>query len=168
MIIAITIDRSKMASFASSSIPVNFVREQAYEGKYVIETEEPNLSTTEAVRVYKELSEDERAFANLKEIMEMRPIHHRTAERVEGHVFVASLALLIHRGIEKKLKSAGPDLSATEALAALKSLRVVDIALVPRRHQTSASPSQRSASRAYCGSLTPKPPTPPHRDKTVL
>src|SRR5690242_19517258 len=106
MIIAITIDRSKMASFASSSIPVNFVREQAYEGKYVIETEEPNLSTTEAVRVYKELSEDERAFANLKEIMEMRPIHHRTAERVEGHVFVASLALLIHRGIEKKLKSA--------------------------------------------------------------
>src|SRR5205823_7203499 len=41
---------------------VHFVREQAYEGKYVIQTEEPNLSAVEAVRLYKELSEVERAF----------------------------------------------------------------------------------------------------------
>ena len=40
-----------------------------------------------------------------------------------------SLSRLIHRAIEKKLKSAGLDLSATEALFALKSLPVVDIAL---------------------------------------
>ncbi|HXP22633.1 MAG TPA: IS1634 family transposase [Candidatus Sulfotelmatobacter sp.] len=44
--------------------PVHFTREQAYEGKYVIQTEEPNLSPVEAVRVYKELSEIERAFAS--------------------------------------------------------------------------------------------------------
>ena len=31
--------------------PVHFAREQAYEGKYVIQTEEPNLSAIEAVRV---------------------------------------------------------------------------------------------------------------------
>src|ERR1700757_1465268 len=109
--------------------PVHFTREQAYEGKYVIQTEEPNLSPVEAVCVYKELSEIERAFASLKDVIEMRPIHHRTADRVQAHIFVASLALLIHRAIEKKLKAAGPDLSATEALFALKSLRVVDIAL---------------------------------------
>jgi transposase len=69
------------------------------------QTEEPNLSPVEAVRVYKELSEVERAFASLKDVIEMRPIHHRTAERVQAHIFVASLALLIHRAIEKKLKS---------------------------------------------------------------
>ena len=80
--------------------PVHFAREQAYEGKYVIQTEEPNLSAVEAVRVYKELSEVERAFASLKDIIEMRPIHHRTADRVQAHIFVASLALLIHRAIE--------------------------------------------------------------------
>ena len=31
--------------------PVNFTREQAYEGKYVIQTEEPNLSAVDAVRL---------------------------------------------------------------------------------------------------------------------
>jgi transposase len=106
--------------------PVNFVREQAYEGKYLIETEEPIVSATGGVRVYKELSEVERAFANFKDIMEMRPLQHRTAERVEGHA--ASLALLIHRDIEKKLKVGGPRPLATEAMAALKSPRVRDIA----------------------------------------
>jgi transposase len=150
--------------------PVNFTREQAYEGKYVIETEEPNLSAVEAVQVYKELSEVERAFANLKDVIEMRPIHHRTAERVEGHIFVASLALLIHRGIEKKLKSAGLDLSATEALAALKSLRVVDIALADGTTKRCVTrPTQRVAAILSALKITDTmPPTPPQHDMTLL
>jgi len=150
--------------------PVHFVREQAYEGKYVIQTEEPNLSPVEAVRVYKELSEVERAFASLKDIIEMRPIHHRTAERVQAHIFVASLALLIHRAIEKKLKSAGLDLSATEALAALKSLRVVDIALTDGSTKRCVTqPTQRVAAilRAL-GISAIKPATPPPGDQTLL
>jgi transposase len=150
--------------------PVHFVREQAYEGKYVIQTEEPNLSPVEAVRVYKELSEVERAFASLKDVIEMRPIHHRTAERVQAHIFVASLALLIHRTIEKKLKSAGLDLSATEALSALKSLRVVDIALADgstKRCVTQPTPRVAAIVRALDISAI-KPPTPPQNDQTVL
>src|SRR6516165_8735949 len=83
--------------------PVHFVREQAYEGKYVIQTEEPNLSAVEAVRLYKELSEVERAFANLKDVIDLRPIYHRTDDRVQAHIFVAALAFLLHRAIEKKL-----------------------------------------------------------------
>jgi transposase len=149
--------------------PVHFTREQAYEGKYVIQTEEPNLSPVEAVRVYKELSEIERAFASLKDVIEMRPIHHRTAERVQAHIFVASLALLIHRAIEKKLKSAGLDLSATEALSALKSLRVVDIALADgstQRCVTQPTPRVAAVLRALGISAT-KPPTPPQHDQTV-
>jgi transposase len=150
--------------------PVNFTREQAYEGKYVIETEEPNLSAVEAVQVYKQLSEVERAFANLKDVIEMRPIHHRTAERVEGHIFVASLALLIHRGIEKKLKSAGLDLSATEALAALKSLRVVDIALADGTTKRCVTrPTQRVAAILRALKITDTmPPTPPQYDIAFL
>jgi hypothetical protein len=34
--------------------PVHFTRERAYEGKYVIQTEESNLSAVDAVRLYKE------------------------------------------------------------------------------------------------------------------
>jgi transposase len=48
---------------------------------------------------------------------------------VEAHIFVASLAFLLHRAIEKKLKAAGQDLSATEALQTLRTVRVVDLKL---------------------------------------
>ena len=109
--------------------PVHFTREQVYEGKYVIQTEEKNLSAVDAVRLYKELSEVERAFADLKDVLDMRPIYHQIDNRVQAHIYVAALALLIHRAIEKKLKAARLDLSATEALTALKSVRVVDIDL---------------------------------------
>jgi transposase len=52
------------------------------------------------VRLYKELSEVERAFADLN-VLDMRPIYHRTDNRVQAHIYVAALALLIHRAIEK-------------------------------------------------------------------
>jgi len=45
--------------------PATSPAKQAYEGKYNIQTEEPNLSALKAVALYKELSEVERAFANL-------------------------------------------------------------------------------------------------------
>ncbi|MFQ5859714.1 MAG: IS1634 family transposase [Anaerolineae bacterium] len=113
--------------------PVNLKREQAYEGKYVIQTEEKNLSAAEAVRIYKELSEIERAFMNLKDVIEMRPIFHQRPERVEAHLFVAALAFLLHRAMEKKLKAAGLDLSATEALQAVHTVRVIDLELINKK-----------------------------------
>jgi transposase len=86
--------------------PVHFTREQAYEGKYVIQSEEADLSAFDAVSLYKDLTDVERAFANLKDVIDLRPIYHRTDSRVEAHIFVAALAFLLHRAIEKKLKAA--------------------------------------------------------------
>ena len=109
--------------------PVHLKREQAAEGLYVIQTEEPDLTPVQAVTLYKELSEVERAFANLKDVLDLRPIYHQTDERVEAHIFVATLAFLLHRAIEKTLTAAGQDLSATEAFQALRTVRVVDLDL---------------------------------------
>ena len=150
--------------------PVHFVREQAYEGKYVIQTEEPNLSTVEAVRLYKQLSEVERAFANLKDVIDLRPIYHRTDDRVQEHIFVAALAFLLHRAIEKKLKAAGLDLSATEALTALKSVRVVEIDLGDDTSKRSVTRgTQRAASVLRALAITDlDPPTPPQPGQTVM
>jgi len=150
--------------------PVHFAREEAYEGKYVIQTEEPNLSAVEAVRLYKELSEVERCFANLKDVIDMRPIYHRTADRVEAHIFIAALAFLIHRAIEKKLKAARLDLSATEALTILQSIRVVDIALgngTTKRSVTTPTPRAAAVLRAI-GITNLDPPTPPTPGQTVM
>ena len=150
--------------------PVHFAREQAYEGKYVIQTEEPDLSAVDAVRLYKELSEVERCFANLKDVIDLRPVYHQTEDRVEAHIFVAALAFLIHRAIEKKLKAARLDLSATEALSILKSIRVVDIDLgngTTKRSVTAGT--QRAAAVLRAIGITDRdPPIPPTPGETVM
>src|SRR5262249_30533669 len=84
----------KEGRFGFFEHPVNLQQEQALEGKYLIQTEEPNLSAIEAVAVYKEISEGKRALFELKDVIQMRPIYHKKARRVEAHVFVASLAFL--------------------------------------------------------------------------
>src|SRR5215469_11142972 len=150
--------------------PVHFAREQAYEGKYIIQTEEKNLSPLEAVRIYKELSEVERAMANIKDVIEMRPIYHRDANRVRAHIFIAVLAFVLHRAIEKKLKGAKLDLSATEALTALKTVRVVDIDLGNgTRKRCVTRGSQRAAQILHALGVTElDPPTPQTQSETRM
>src|SRR5687767_12624706 len=127
--------------------PVHLKQEQALEGKYLIQTEEANLSALEAVAIYKELSEVERAFSELKDVIEMRPIYHQKAHRVQAHIFVASLAFLIDRALEKKLKSAGLDLSSKEAWQLLRTVRVVEIDLGDGERKRSVTEGSARAAR---------------------
>jgi transposase len=150
--------------------PVHLKREEAYEGKYVIQTEEAQLTAVEAVQIYKALSEVERAFANLKDVIEMRPIYHHTDRRVQAHIFVAALAFLLHRMMEKKLKAAGLDLSATEALRVLRTVRLVEFTLgrgQSKRAVTRGS-SRTAAILAALGITDLDPPTPPAEAPTVM
>jgi transposase len=123
----------------------NLQQEKALEGKYLIQSEEQNLSPVQAVEIYKDLSEVERAFSGLKDVIEMRPIYHRTASRVEAHIFIASLAFLLDRALEKKLKAAGMDLSSPQAWQTLKTVRVVDIDLGNGEHKQSVTQGSRRA-----------------------
>ena len=113
--------------------PVHFTREQAYEGKYVIQTEERNLSAVEAVTAYKQLNEVERGFSHLKDLLELRPVYLHSDERVQAHVFVATLALLLDRALEKNLRRAGSQLSSPFAWQALETIRCVEVDLGQRR-----------------------------------
>src|ERR1700736_5433882 len=85
------------------------------------------------------------------------------------HVFVATLAFVLHRFIEKKLKAAGLDLSATEALTALKSVRVVDIDLGNNKHKRSVTRGTARAASVLraLGISDLNPPDPPQNDQTV-
>ena len=84
------------------------------------------MTPVEAVREYKRLSQVEQCFAQLKDVVEMRPIWHGRPERVKAHLLVAGLALLVNRLLERKLKAAGEDLSAKAALKALGTIRLVE------------------------------------------
>ncbi len=150
--------------------PVNLKREQAYEGHYIIQTEEKDLTAEQAVKIYKELSEVERAFRSLKDVIEMRPIYHQRDERVEAHIFVAALAFLLHRALEKKMKAAGLDLSATEALQVLRGVRVVDLEMGRGRAKRCVTRGTARAEKilAAVGVETLDPTRPPRGAPTAV
>ncbi len=69
--------------------------EAKLDGLDVIRTSvgEAELAAEEAVRAYKDLSAVEAAFRSTKTVdLEVRPIHHRRADRVRAHVFLCMLA----------------------------------------------------------------------------
>lgn len=105
--------------------PMNLPREKKYEGKYLIQTDQTDMTPEEAVSHYKDLNEVERGFRSLKDPLGMRPIWHRAARRVKAHIFVAALSFLIERMLERALQEAGVNLSAQAALEALKTIRHV-------------------------------------------
>ena len=144
--------------------------EQGIEGKYVIATSEAALSVLEIVAIYKELSDVERGFRQLKDVLAMRPIYHQIESRVKAHIFVAALALLVQRLLHRRLEQAGIDFSPERAMQALCTLRLVTLRLdnqPERRGVSGGCPDARRVLKAL--SLTDlKPPAPPEGEKTVM
>jgi len=86
------------SSFAWSRRAESITQEEKVDGIYVLRTSEPaeRLSTEDTVRSYKSLAEVERAFRCLKGIdLLVRPIRHRTEERVPAHIFLCVLAYYV-------------------------------------------------------------------------
>jgi hypothetical protein len=72
--------------------------EAALDGFYVVRTNLPAkvFPTEQVVFAYKGLSQVERAFRSLKTTdLDIRPIHHRRARRVRGHVLLCMLAYYV-------------------------------------------------------------------------
>ncbi|MBV8075765.1 MAG: IS1634 family transposase [Planctomycetaceae bacterium] len=72
--------------------------EEMLDGIYVIRTSEPaeRLMAADSVRSYKRLALVEQAFRSLKGIdLLVRPIHHRTADRVRAHILLCLLAYYV-------------------------------------------------------------------------
>jgi hypothetical protein len=94
------------------------------DGVYVIRTNVPasRASSEEAVRYYKELSNVERAFRSLKSVdLKVRPIYHRTEDRVRAHVFLCMLAYYVEWHMRRSLAPMLFDDSDPSAGEALRS-----------------------------------------------
>ena len=101
--------------------------EMLHEGRYILKSDYEHLTAIEAVACYKELNTVEQGFHDLKDVIDMRPIYHKNGERIEAHIFVASLALFLKRTLEYQLSSKLPELSATDALAAARSIGLAEL-----------------------------------------
>ena len=145
-------------------------REKNLEGKYVIATSEKGLSVLDAVALYKELTDVENGFRQLKDVMALRPIYHQVESRVKAHIFVAALALLVQRLLGRRLEEAGVDLSPARALQALSTVRLVTFRLegqVERRGITGGCPDARLVLKAL-KLVDQRPPAPAEGEETVM
>jgi len=149
--------------------PVNLRREKKYEGKYLIQTDQTNLTAEEAVTHYKELNEVERGFRSLKDPIGMRPIWHHAERRVRAHIFVAALAFLLDRMLERALKAANVSLSSTSAWSALETIRYVQFVVNGESRSGVTPGSVRARQVLKAVKLNDlRPPTPPTGQETTM
>lgn len=108
--------------------------EERLDGIYVIRTSEPagRLTAADGVRSYKRLALVEQAFRTLKGVdLLVRPIHHRTADRVRAHILLCLLAYYVEWHLRQAWE---PLLFEDEELA------------VDRRHRDPVAPARPSES----------------------
>jgi hypothetical protein len=124
--------------------PVRLAQEKKYEGKYLLQTDQAEITATEAVHQYKQLAEVERAFRTIKDPLSLHPINHRAEHRVRAHIFVAALAFLLDRLLERRFKASQTNLSTGDAWSALETIRHVTFR-VQGEHRTGVTPGSSRA-----------------------
>ena len=153
--------------------PQKLQAETSREGKYILKTDDLRMTAGEAVACYKELNTVEQGFRDLKDVIEMRPVYHKTDERIEAHIFVASLALFLKRVLEHQLASELPEISATDAFSAMTSMGIAELEFNGQsRRLVSAGGRDARRIAAALGIRDLAPPTPentgPERPKTQM
>ena len=75
-------------------------REHKLDGKFLIRSSDESLTATDLAQGYKALYEAERGWRDLKHTIDLRPAYHRREDRIEAHVQLCWLALLLLRVAE--------------------------------------------------------------------
>jgi transposase len=108
--------------------------ETLLDGIYVLRTDlkPDNLDATSTVKAYKQLATVERAFRSLKTVdIEVRPIHHRRANRVRAHVMLCMLAYYLEWHLRRALE---PILFEDHDKTAAEAARTSIVAKAERSH----------------------------------
>lgn len=72
------------------------------DGKFLLRTSDPTLSTEDVALGYKQLLEVERGWRDMKTTLDLRPVYHRLEDRIRAHVLLCWLSLLLIRIIENQ------------------------------------------------------------------
>ncbi len=103
--------------------------ETGLDGKDLLRTSDPHLSAEDIALGYQQLLEVERGWRDIKQIIDLRPIHHRLEDRIRAHVVLCWLALLLVRVARTELTTAQQAIFAKLQLAPPK--QVIELATHP-------------------------------------
>lgn len=84
-----------------------------YDGKYLIRTSDDTLSVEDIALGYKQLIQVESSFRELKSTLTLRPMYHRLEDRIQSHILLNWLALLLVRIAEYETKQTWRNLRKT-------------------------------------------------------
>jgi transposase len=98
------------------------VEAEALDGRYLLGTNQNDLSADEMLRHFKRQEVIERRIRTVKGPIRIRPLFLHKEERIEGLVFVTMLALLIYTILEMLCRRAGEYITARQVLAQFELL----------------------------------------------
>lgn len=100
-------------------------RRRARDG-FVLLLAHPDITETGVQLVQRYRSKDavEKDFQTIKSVCELRPVYHHTDPKVQAHVTLCMLAVLLQRTLEHRLRAAGTHMTAPTCLDLLSSCRL--------------------------------------------
>src|SRR5271165_3069285 len=84
--------------------------EENLDGKYLLRTSDPKMTSEDIALGYKQLLQVERGWRDMKQVIDLRPVYHRKEERIRAHVILCWLALLLARIAENTCGTTWPEL----------------------------------------------------------
>ena len=123
---------SEEGSFSYSLVRETIEEEEGLDGIFIIKSTAYDLSPQELIRQYKNLSQVESAFKEIKDFLHIRPIRHHQDYRVRAHVFICVLSYLLEKILEKRMGEAHLDMTAREALDKLDDIRIAKNQIGPK------------------------------------
>ena len=127
------------------------IKHQAkYDGLYVIRSNVPSdiMTIFEIVEAYKSLINVEQAFRNIKTVqLEIRPVYHRTDERIKSHAFICMLAYYLLWHMNRALKPLyedpeHPEFTLDHVIETMKALQKLKLAVGSVITDTVAEPNE--------------------------
>lgn len=93
------------------------------DGKLLLVTNAGDLPLEDVVARYKSLADIERGFKVLKSEIEIAPVYHRLPQRIRAHASICFMALILHRVMRTRLRSADVGLTPERALEQLQRIQ---------------------------------------------
>ena len=92
-----------------------------YDGKWVVTSNDDSLTTEDLALGYKQLMRVEECWRSLKSTLRMPPVYHWRPWRIQAHVTISVLALLLQRVIEQRASDSWRNVAAE-----LDSIKIVE------------------------------------------
>jgi transposase len=102
-------------------------REKRWDGYFGYVTNNREFTAKEVMGAYKMLYKIEEAFRCMKSSLELRPVYHWSARRIEGHIMLCFLSFYVMRVIERGLREAGLGITGEWAMEELEGVRAIQI-----------------------------------------